>query len=85
MVLPVENTYWGVTMVRRGWSADTCVCETVVGPTLIVTAWPADPANVTVPFWPGTVIARLAAGPPTIAEAVGFGGTSYRVSVTLPV
>jgi hypothetical protein len=36
----------------------------------------AVPVNVTVAFWPGTVVVTVTVGPPTVAVTVGSAGTA---------
>src|SRR5215210_6889890 len=58
---------------------------TVTPLTFTATRWPAEPANCTTAFCPGTDPAEtVTGGPPGDAEAEASGGTSYSCSVAEP-
>src|SRR4029077_7965265 len=50
-----------------------------------VTCWDAVPENVSEPFCPGAVVVTPTPLPPIVTVPVVSAGTSYDVSVTLPV
>src|SRR5215211_1270525 len=82
---PVVPMLVGATcVVPSGRSSETLRLQQV-GPTLMLTRWPAVPLNVSLPFWPGTVVVSATGAPPVTIVPVTSGGTSYSRSVTLPV
>ena len=51
----------------------------------MLTRWPAVAANVTVPFWPGVVIASGTAAPPGVVDPVTSAGTVQIATLALPL
>src|SRR5262249_16415 len=74
-----------VSVVPSGLSNLTVTLPMVLAVTGTVTCCPDVPLKVTVAFCPGTVVVTLRADPPIVTLPVGSAGTSYSVSVMLPV
>ena len=83
--LPVPMYRFVTSPVPSGLRIETSASENVTPENCTLTRWPAAPANVMRPFWPGTEIERDEDGPPGVIVPPASGGTSYRFSVIEPV
>src|SRR5438094_709606 len=86
----VPTSVAAISVERFGFRTDTraeFVGEPLIvtGESFMLTRSPVLPATVTVPFWPGVVIATATPAPATVADAVGSAGTVYRVTVAAPL